>query len=135
MGSQYKGVLQRGAMKRNFISTWYLLPQLWTASNQPGGLWEMRSGIKQGFFTGSSNLPVHGLLLFPSVPHPSNSHANDGDPEEHHFRGNMLRRKAQLRGTVGKNTGVKCTIYIQIRINLINTCLDAVVIYLYSTIS
>lgn len=59
----------------------------------------MHAAKEHCFLEGSSDLPVHGLLLLQSVPNASQGHEDDDDPEEHHLGGYVLRRKARLRGT------------------------------------
>lgn len=59
----------------------------------------MHTEKEQCFLEGSSSLSVHGLLLLQSVPNTSQGHEDDDDPKEHHLGGDMLCRKAQLRGT------------------------------------
>lgn len=58
----------------------------------------MHADEEQRLLQGSSHLPVHGLLLLQSVPDASEGHDHHDHPEEHHLRGNVLRRQAELPG-------------------------------------
>lgn len=63
------------------------------------GLRGVHAAKEQCFLEGSPHLPVHGLLLLPSVPDTSEDHEDHDHPQEHHLGGNVLCRQAQLRGS------------------------------------